>query len=106
MAKTRAAVAALSALSDETRRTLVEALRSGPLTVGELAARVTVTQSAVSQHLQILRGAKLVVEERAGTRHYYRLKAKTLGELRLYVDGLWEDALGAFTESGDSDKQR
>jgi DNA-binding transcriptional ArsR family regulator len=55
-----------------------------------------VTQSAVSQHLQVLKTANLVSEERVGTRRIYQLEAATLGELRSYVDSLWGDALGAF----------
>ncbi len=87
---------ALSVLSDPTRQTLIEALRDGPLTVGDLASRVTVTQSAVSQHLQVLKGVCLVTEERVGTRRFYRLEADTLGELRRYIDALWGDALEGF----------
>jgi DNA-binding transcriptional ArsR family regulator len=88
--------AALALLADPTRRTLVDALRAGPLTVGELAERVTVTRSAVSQHLQVLKSAGLVDDEAEGTRRLYRLQPGTLGELRAYVDALWGDALGGF----------
>ncbi len=77
----------------------MEALRAGPLSVGELAQRVTVTQSAVSQHLQVLKNADLVSESRIGTRRIYRLEAKTLGELRAYLEGLWGDALDSFAAS-------
>jgi DNA-binding transcriptional ArsR family regulator len=88
--------AALALLADPTRRTLVDALRGGPLTVGELAERVTVTRSAVSQHLQVLKAAGLVDDVAEGTRRLYRLQPGTLGELRAYVDALWGDALGGF----------
>jgi DNA-binding transcriptional ArsR family regulator len=62
-----------------------------------LAARTTVTQSAVSQHLQVLKAAQLVDERRAGARRYYSLNPTALGELRAYVDTLWTDALAAFS---------
>jgi len=92
------ALALLSTLADPTRRSLVDMLRDGPLTVGELVERTPVTQSAVSQHLQILKAARLVEERRAGARRYYSLNPTALGELRAYVDTLWSDALNAFSD--------
>jgi DNA-binding transcriptional ArsR family regulator len=93
----------LTTLADPTRRSLVELLRDGPLTVGELVERTPVTQSAVSQHLQVLKAAQLVEERRQGARRYYRLNPVALGELRAYVDTLWNDALNAFS-MGDRDE--
>ncbi len=90
----------LSALADPTRRSLVELLRKGPLTVGELVARTPVSQSAVSQHLQVLKAAHLVEERRDGARRYYSLHPAALGELRNYVEALWTDALNAFSKEG------
>ena len=93
---------ALAIHADPTRRTLVDALRAGPLTVGELAQRVPVSRSAVSQHLQVLKTAQIVADEADGTRRLYRLQPQTLGELRAYVDGLWGDALGSFAAHADA----
>ncbi|HEX4511467.1 MAG TPA: metalloregulator ArsR/SmtB family transcription factor [Burkholderiaceae bacterium] len=93
---------ALAVLADPVRKTLVEALRAGPLTVGELAAHVTVSRSAVSQHLQVLKAAELVEDEADGTRRRYSLQAGTLGELRAYVDALWGDALANFAGQIDA----
>jgi DNA-binding transcriptional ArsR family regulator len=87
---------ALALLADPTRRTLIDALRKGPLSVGQLADRVTVSRSAVSQHLQVLKSAQLVDREISGTSRIYRLRPKALGELRDYVDQLWGDALSSF----------
>ncbi len=91
------ALGMLSALADPTRRSLVELLRNGPLTVGDLVARTPVTQSAVSQHLQVLKAAHLVEEKRDGARRYYSLDPTAFGELRSYVEALWNDALNAFS---------
>ncbi|HKV28447.1 MAG TPA: ArsR family transcriptional regulator, partial [Candidatus Acidoferrales bacterium] len=52
-----------------------------------------VTRPAVSQHLKILKHARLVSERREGTRHYFNLNAETLLGLRTFVDAMWEDAL-------------
>lgn len=91
---------ALSTLADPTRRSLVEMLRSGPLTVGDLVERTPVTQSAVSQHLKVLKAARLVEERREGARRYYSLNPAALGEVRAYVEALWNDALIAFSNEG------
>lgn len=96
--------AALTVLADPVRKTLVEALRKGPLTVGELAEHVPVSRSAVSQHLQVLKAAQLVEDEADGTRRRYSLRAETLGQLRAYVDGLWGDALANFAGHVDASR--
>jgi DNA-binding transcriptional ArsR family regulator len=88
----------LGALSDPTRQTLVHLLRRRPATVGELASRLPVSRPAVSQHLQVLKFAGLVEEQRRGTRHYFRLNAKSLAELRAHIDSMWRDALSAFSD--------
>lgn len=88
----------LGALSDPTRQTVLTLLRRRPSTVGELASRLPVSRPAVSQHLQVLRSAGLVEEERRGTRHYFRLNPKSLAELRAHIDSMWRDALTAFSD--------
>ena len=88
--------AVLAALAEPNRRKLVEALRHGPLTVTQLAKRVPVSQSGVSQHLAVLTKAAIVEHEVVGTSRHYRLRPETLGELRDYVSTLWDDALAEF----------
>lgn len=87
----------LAAIADPTRQAMLERLRRRPMTVGELAEGLPVTRPAVSQHLKILRQARLVTERREGTRHYFNLNPEALLELRAYIDRMWEDALGAFS---------
>jgi len=96
------ASALLATLADPTRRALVEELRSGPKTVGQLAEHATVSRSAVSQHLQLLKAAEIVGERRQGARRFYSLRPEALGELRAYVDHLWTDALDAFGGRDDA----
>lgn len=83
-------------LANPTRRTLIEALRTGPRTVAELAERVPVSRPAVSQHLKLMTESGITLEEWDGNFHYYRLNAKALIELRKDIDSMWEDALAAF----------
>ena len=89
-------VQALTALADPTRRLLYERMRRRPHTVGELAKLADVSQPAVSQHLRVLDGARLVTQRREGTRRYYSARPEGLAELRRYVDSLWDDVLAAY----------
>src|SRR5579883_1566046 len=87
----------LAAFSDPTRQAVLNLLRR-PATVGELADRLPVSRPAVSQHLQVLKSAGLVDEQRRGTRHYFRLNPKSLAELRTLIDSMWRDALATFSD--------
>src|SRR5262245_13668314 len=89
-------VDALSALADPTRRGLFERLRRRPHTVGELARLARVSQPAISQHLRVLRRARLVTHEAQGTRRHYRASREGLDELRLYLETMWDDVLSAY----------
>ena len=86
----------LVALADPTRRTIFERLRRRPYTVGELAEIVDVRQPTVTQHLQVLRRARLVTDRRDGTRRYYSASHEGLAALRRYVESLWDDVLAAY----------
>jgi DNA-binding transcriptional ArsR family regulator len=89
------------ALSDPTRRQLCELLRQGPRTVGQLADALPVTQPAVSQHLKVLKQARMVHVRKDGARRIYSLDPRGIAELRSYVDGLWEDVLNAFKTAAE-----
>ena len=93
----------LVALAEPTRRQVFEQLRTGPRSVGELTDAVPVSQSAVSQHLRVLREAGRVAERRAGTRRLYRVDPDGLGTLRAYLDRFWDDALEAFRRFADEE---
>jgi DNA-binding transcriptional ArsR family regulator len=66
------------ALSDPTRRKLLDLLTKGELPVNDLAAHFDVTRPAISQHLRVLRDSKLVRETRVGRERRYRLHAASL----------------------------
>ena len=89
----------MDALGDRTRRAVFEQLRSGPKSVGELAAGLPVSRPAVSQHLRVLKDAGLVSERREGTRRIYELSPAGLAELRAYFDQFWSQALDAYKET-------
>jgi DNA-binding transcriptional ArsR family regulator len=77
------------ALGDATRRAIVEGLRDGERTVGDLAADLPVSRPAVSQHLGVLKAAGLVQERPQGTRRYYRLDPIGLVRLQGRLDTMW-----------------
>ena len=86
-------------LSDPTRLRLVKLLSESPrsLCVGALTARLEVTQSAVSQHLRVLRQAGLVHGERRGNRVHYTLEVSKIKEVMV----LFKDTLGDHLPSDD-----
>ncbi|KAA8889151.1 winged helix-turn-helix transcriptional regulator [Nocardia colli] len=89
-------VRALMALSDPTRRAIFEALPQAPRAVGELAELTGITSSAVSQHLRVLREARLVMMRPDGNRRLYSLDPRGLGDARDYLDQFWPSALAAY----------
>ena len=87
-----------SALADGTRRAIVDRLAEGPQAVGQLAAQLPVTRSAVSQHLKILKDAGLVSEQAVGTRRIYRLNPTAVAALRDQLDTFWQRALASYVD--------
>lgn len=73
--------AALKALADDGRRTLLEALADGPATAGELAALLPIARPGVSRHLRVLREAGLVDVRREAQRRVYSLSPEPLAEI-------------------------
>ena len=80
--------AVLHALADESRRTMLEILRSHPASAGELAAAVPIARPGVSRHLRVLREAGLVEVEQQAQRRIYRLRPEPLAELDSWLEPL------------------
>jgi DNA-binding transcriptional ArsR family regulator len=91
--------AALATLADPTRRLLMERLRAGPRAVGELAHGLPMSRPAVSQHLKVLKNARLVTDRAEGTRRLYQIDPAGLGEIRRWLDQFWGDSLAAFKQA-------
>jgi DNA-binding transcriptional ArsR family regulator len=96
----------IGAAADPTRRAILERLRAGPRSVGELADGLPVSRPAVSQHLRVLKQARLVSEARAGTRRIYRLDPAGAGELRAWADRFWDDALAAYKRAVEGEEEQ
>ena len=94
------------ALADGTRRAIVSRLADGPQAVGQLAAGLPVSRSAVSQHLKVLKDAGLVSERAAGTRRVYRLNPAAVAALRDQLDTFWQRALASYVDvAGQATKE-
>ena len=86
----------LDALGDSTRRAILARLLDKPMPVGELAGHFPMSRPAISQHLRILKEARLVTDAAAGTRRVYAIDPDGFGSLREYFDRFWSVALSEF----------
>lgn len=81
------APAAFRALADDTRRDILEYLRSGPRTSGEIADQFHSSWPTISRHLSVLRAGGLVVAERRGQEIYYELNTSVFEDLVQHLMG-------------------
>jgi len=91
--------AVLHALSDESRRTVLDVLRDHPATVNELASLLPIARPGVSRHLRVLREAGLVEVDKQAQWRVYRLRPAPLTELDAWLGHyrtLWETRLDAL----------
>src|SRR5438132_4356851 len=72
----KVAARVFQALSDPTRRQILQELKEGELAAGEIVSRFTISAPAISRHLSILETAELVSERREGNRIFYKLEAE------------------------------
>jgi DNA-binding transcriptional ArsR family regulator len=86
----------LDALGDPTRRAVLKRLRGGGRSVGEIAQGMEVSRPAISQHLKILKAARLVTVQAEGTRRVYAVDSRGIESLRKWLEGFWGEALTAF----------
>lgn len=73
------------ALADPIRRTILNLLKKGPMTAGEINDQFDVTFAAISRHLSVLKDADLIRDRRDGKFIYYELNASVLEEVLLWI---------------------
>ena len=81
----------LKALSDPIRREILNLLKSGRMSAGEIASHCPVTDASISRHLSVLKDAELIRDSREGKFIYYDLNASVLEEILLWVKELKGD---------------
>src|SRR3982751_352949 len=91
--------AVLQALADPSRRTVLEILREGPATAGELADALPIARPGVSRHLRVLREAGLVEVRQEAQRRIYSLRPEPLVDVDAWLENyraLWANRLDAL----------
>lgn len=84
------------AISDPTRREILDSLRAGPTPVNVLAAQFDQSRPAISKHLRVLRDARLVVEKKEGRERRYELLPESLKPVAGWIEGyrgFWQSSL-------------
>ncbi len=80
--------ATMKALSDPIRREILNLLKGGRLSAGEITDHFSVTAAAISRHLSVLKEADLIRDQREGKFIYYDLNASVLEEIMLWITEL------------------
>ena len=102
----------LIALADPVRRGIVELLKVQPRRAGELATLLELNAPVMSKHLKVLRGSRLIEEERPmddARVRIYRLRPERFDELRDWlsdVGAFWNDQLASFKAAADAAAKR
>ena len=78
----------LKALADPTRREILNLLKKGRLSAGEITDHFQITAAAISRHLSVLREADLIEDTREGKYIFYELNASVLEEIMLWITDL------------------
>ena len=78
----------MKALSDPIRREILELLKSGRHSAGEIGGKFPVSGAAISKHLTVLKEADLIRDTREGKFIFYELNASVLEEVMLWLAGL------------------
>ena len=86
------------ALSDPVRRQILELLKKGALSAGEIASHFDMTGATISYHLKILKQADLIFESREKNYIYYQLNTTVLEEFLLWISTLKGDTSNAERE--------
>lgn len=94
-----------NALGDPTRRAIFEKLHSKPLSVADIAEGLPVSRPAVSQHLKVLKEARLIRIQKRGTRSICEIDPEGIIAMRFYLDQFWNEALQAFKLEAEKEQK-
>jgi ArsR family transcriptional regulator len=98
------------ALANPTRIAILDELRDGELTVGDLVSRLDVEQSNLSQHLAILRARQIVLARKSGNQVFYSVRDallfKLLDLMRQYFQNQVNESIGLLEGAGQRTRRR
>jgi DNA-binding transcriptional ArsR family regulator len=98
-----------AALANPVRREIMAHLRRGPRKAGDLASKFELGRPAVSEHLQVLRKARLVREEPRGRERFYHLDPRPLEQVEKWLNGFeryWKDRLDDLEQLLNEEDQK
>jgi DNA-binding transcriptional ArsR family regulator len=96
---------ALKAIAESHRRQILQLVWDAELSAGEIASHFDVSRPAVSQHLNVLKGAGLVSERRNGARRLYRARPEGIAELKAFLEEFWGDRLEALKREAEREEK-
>lgn len=94
------------AIAEPRRRQILELVRDGEMGAGEIAVHFDVSRPAVSQHLAVLREARLLDERREGARRLYRARPEAMAGLREFLDGFWSERIERLKLAAELEQKR
>jgi DNA-binding transcriptional ArsR family regulator len=97
--------ALLAVLAEPSRQSILRFVWTDERTAGDIAARLPVTFSAVSQHLKVLRDNGLVEVRRDGRRRWYRARREALGPLAQALEAMWAASLDRLAELAEREER-
>ena len=95
----------LQAIAEPRRREIMLLVQDKELSSGEIAAHFDVTRPAISQHLQVLATAGLVIMRKKGTQRLYRARPEGFGELRSFIEGFWDEHLQLLKHEAEAEER-
>ncbi|MBT4125313.1 MAG: winged helix-turn-helix transcriptional regulator [Chloroflexi bacterium] len=98
--------AALKAMSDPTRREILQLVQHEELAAGAIASNFTVSRPAISQHLAVLKSAGLIDERRSGVKRLYRTKVEGMAELKAFLEMFWDVRLSRLKAAVEADTKK
>jgi DNA-binding transcriptional ArsR family regulator len=98
--------AALKAMSDPTRREILQLVQNEEMAAGAIASNFPVSRPAISQHLAVLKSAGLIDERRSGVKRLYRTRVEGMAELKAFLEMFWSVRLDRLKAAIEADIEK
>jgi DNA-binding transcriptional ArsR family regulator len=95
----------LRALAEPQRVRVLRLVGDRELAAGEIAEHFDITAQAVSQHLRVLKDAKVLTERRDGTRRLYSIRPEAIESVRDFLEELWPSSLDRLKAAVEADRR-